>query len=131
MVEIVRNTNAQRVRFYPAGENGRKKAFIALPASMIDKREEVDSAVNVIWNRVVAFGAVAEVAQALLDKGVELIGLKKVRVRGNDFMTDDGDMIPGNDLVALEWEGSEAKKLMAELAKTETTKAKSSKKPRG
>jgi len=133
MVEIVRNTNAQRVRWYEAGENGRKKAFIAIPPDMIDKKDEIDKAVNAPWNRAVAFGAVAETAKALLDKGVELLGLARVRVRGNDFVTDDGDLIPGNDLVVLEWEGSEAKKLMAEMLKAEkgAKKAPATKKPRG
>jgi len=132
MVEIVRNTNASRVRWYAAGENGRKKAFIALPPEMIDKKEEVDKAVNASWNRAVAFGAVAETAKALLDKGVELLELARVRVRGNDFVTDDGDIMTGNDLVVLRWEGDEAKKLMAEFSKKEKAASKAtSQKPRG
>ena len=128
MVEIVRNNNVQRVRFYAAGENGRKKAFIAVPRDMIDDLENVDKAVDTRWDRAVAFGLAAEVANSLIDKGVELLGLKKVRVRGNDFETDDGDVVISNDLVVMEWDGSEAKKLMAELKK----KAKAPKaKPRG
>lgn len=115
MVEIVRNSNVQRVRFYAAGEDGRKKAFISVPRNMIEDVEGVDKAVNASWNRAVAFGAAAEVANKLIEAGAELLGLKKVRVRGNDFETDDGNVIPSNDLVVLEWEGTEAAKLMKEL----------------
>jgi len=126
-MELVSNANAKSFKFYPAGAD-RKKAFVAIPKTMVKDAKQIDKDVNVPWSRVVAFGNIATVCKALYDQGATLFDIAKGRVRENSFESDDGETIESYDIVCMELAGDTAKAAMKELvtktpAKTKKPKA--------
>jgi len=93
--------NAQRAgQQYTFYENGpeRKNSFVVVPRSMVDEKDMGHIKGN--WTRMVAFGDLAELINNLANDGVSLFKVGKGRIRNNDLVLDDGDILKSKEIVA-------------------------------
>jgi len=65
-------------KYYPA--DGNKKSFITLPASMVTPTKDIHG-----YNRVVAFGNVADAINKAVEKGLQKLDATLVSLRDNSF----------------------------------------------
>ncbi len=66
-------------KYYPA-DGTRGKSFIALPADMVDPTKEING-----YNRVVAFGNVADAINSAVEKGLKKLNVVWASIRDNSF----------------------------------------------
>ena len=65
-------------KYYPAVDG--KKSFIMLPASMVEPTKDING-----YNRVVAFGTVADAINKAVDKGLSKLDVVWASLRDNSF----------------------------------------------
>lgn len=69
---------AETPKYYPAVDG--KKSFIMLPASMVEPTKDING-----YNRVVAFGNVADAINKAVKKGLSKLDVKWASLRDNSF----------------------------------------------